>query len=53
MNEIEILGRVSLFSHLKPRDLKRIAKLSRHCAFASEFSHEVCPDCTGKVCSTP
>ena len=34
MNETEILSRVSLFSHLKNRDLKRIAKLSRHCAFA-------------------
>jgi CRP-like cAMP-binding protein len=34
MNEIEILGRVSLFSHLKPRDLKRIAKLSRQCTYA-------------------
>ena len=33
MNETEILGRVSLFSHLKPRDLKRIAKLSRHCTY--------------------
>ncbi|MEJ2285033.1 MAG: cyclic nucleotide-binding domain-containing protein [Desulfobacterales bacterium] len=33
MNETEILGRVSLFSHLKNRDLKRIAKLSRQCAF--------------------
>ena len=30
MNETEILGQVSLFSHLKNRDLKRIAKLSRH-----------------------
>jgi CRP-like cAMP-binding protein len=34
MNETEILSRVSLFSHLKNRDLKRIAKLSRHCSFA-------------------
>ena len=34
MNETEILGRVSLFSHLKPRDLKQIAKLSRHCTYA-------------------
>ena len=33
MNETEILGRVSLFSHLKNRDLKRIAKLSRQCTF--------------------
>lgn len=33
MNEAEILGRVSLFSHLKNRDLKRIAKLSRHCTY--------------------
>jgi len=30
MNETEILSRVSLFSHLKNRDLKRIAKLSRY-----------------------
>ena len=34
MNETEILSRVSLFSHLKPRDLKRVAKLSRHCTYA-------------------
>jgi CRP-like cAMP-binding protein len=34
MNETEILSRVSLFSHLKSRDLKRIAKLSRHCTYA-------------------
>jgi len=34
MNETEILSRVSLFSHLKNRDLKRIAKLSRHCTYA-------------------
>jgi CRP/FNR family transcriptional regulator len=27
------LSRVSLFSHLKKRDLKRIAKLGRHCTF--------------------
>jgi CRP-like cAMP-binding protein len=33
MNETEILSRVSLFSHLKNRDLKRIAKLSRHCTY--------------------
>lgn len=33
MNETEILSRVSLFSHLKSRDLKRIAKLSRHCTY--------------------
>jgi len=33
MNETEILGRVSLFSHLKNRDLKRIARLSRQCTF--------------------
>lgn len=33
MNETEILSRVSLFSHLKPRDLKRVAKLSRLCTF--------------------
>ena len=33
MNEIEILSRVSLFSHLKNRDLKRIAKLSRYCTY--------------------
>lgn len=30
MNETEILSRVSLFSHLKNKDLKRIAKLSRY-----------------------
>jgi len=34
MNETEILSRVSLFSHLKNRDLKRIAKLSRHCTYS-------------------
>jgi len=34
MEETEILGRVSLFSHLKSRDLKRIARLSRHCTYA-------------------
>jgi len=34
MNETEILSRVSLFSHLKPRDLKRVAKLSRLCTYA-------------------
>lgn len=34
MNETEILSRVSLFSHLKPRDLKRVAKLSRECTYA-------------------
>ena len=34
MNETEILSRVSLFSHLKHRDLKRIARLSRECAYA-------------------
>ncbi len=33
MNETEILSRISLFSHLKNRDLKRIAKLSRHCTY--------------------
>jgi len=33
MNETEILSRVSLFSHLKNRDLKRITKLSRHCTY--------------------
>jgi CRP-like cAMP-binding protein len=33
MNETEILGRVSLFSHLKNRDLRRIARLSRQCTF--------------------
>jgi len=33
MNDTEILSRVSLFSHLKNRDLKRIAKLGRHCTF--------------------
>ncbi|MBW1896137.1 MAG: cyclic nucleotide-binding domain-containing protein [Deltaproteobacteria bacterium] len=31
MNEVDCLSRISLFSHLKKRDLKRIAKLSsRH-----------------------
>ena len=34
MNETEILSRVSLFSHLKSRDLKRIAKLSRECSYS-------------------
>jgi len=34
MNETEILSRVSLFSHLKNRDLKRIAKLSRYCTYS-------------------
>ena len=34
MNETEILSRVSLFSHLKNRDLRRIAKLSRQCTYA-------------------
>jgi len=34
MNETEILSRVSLFSHLKNRDLKRIARLSRQCTYA-------------------
>jgi len=33
MNETEILSQVSLFAHLKHRDLKRIAKLSRHCNY--------------------
>ena len=33
MNETEILSRVSLFSHLKNKDLKRIANLSRHCTY--------------------
>jgi CRP/FNR family transcriptional regulator len=33
MDETEILRRVSLFSHLKNRDLKRIAKLSRYCTY--------------------
>ena len=33
MNETEILSQVSLFAHLKHRDLKRIAKLSRHCTY--------------------
>ena len=33
MNETEILSRVSLFSHLKRRDLKRIARLSQECAY--------------------
>jgi len=33
MNETEILSQVSLFSHLKHRDLKRITKLSRHCTY--------------------
>jgi CRP-like cAMP-binding protein len=33
MDETEILSRVSLFSHLKNRDLKRIARLSRYCTY--------------------
>ena len=33
MNETEILSRVSLFSHLKHRDLKRIARLSQDCSY--------------------
>jgi CRP-like cAMP-binding protein len=33
MNETEILSRVSLFSHLKHRDLKRIARLSQVCSY--------------------
>ncbi len=33
MKETEILSRVSLFSHLKNRDLKRVARLSRYCTY--------------------
>jgi CRP-like cAMP-binding protein len=33
MDETEILSRVALFSHLKNRDLKRIARLSRYCTY--------------------
>ena len=33
MNETEILSRVSLFSHLKNRDLKRIVRLSQECSY--------------------
>ena len=33
MNEVDCLSRISLFSHLKKRDLKRISKLSSRHAF--------------------
>ena len=36
MNETEILSRVSLFSHLKHRDLKRIARLSQDCSYTRD-----------------
>lgn len=35
MDDLDFLGEVSIFSHLKKRDLKRIAKLARHESFAA------------------
>ena len=44
MNEIEILGQNGPWLTIE-------GYIADHTD--SEFSHEVCPDCTGKVCSTP
>lgn len=54
MNENDFLEKVSIFSYMKKRDLRRIAKMARHHTYRSdhsetEFSHSICPDCAEKL----